>query len=176
MHYFSFSGGTGSDSLKSASGDVTLNMCFDIWWDLRVTLCILVRPGSETSMHGPIQILQKACRDMLCRTCFFASGGLCGSRSAFRCVRGMKHRHTIFRAQVGPVRIQQKAHQETIRQTCVFASSGSCGSHSAFRFIRGTKHRRTIFHGWVGPVRIQQKSHWDTLCRTCVFASDGIFG
>jgi hypothetical protein len=32
---------------------------------------------------------------------FSASGGICRSRSAFRCV---KHRRTIFYARVGPVR------------------------------------------------------------------------
>jgi hypothetical protein len=36
---------------------------------------------------------------------FFASSWICGSRSPFRCIRGMKHRRTIFHAQVGPLRI-----------------------------------------------------------------------
>jgi hypothetical protein len=34
----------------------------------------------------------------------FVSGGICGSRSAFRCVRGVKRQPTIFHARVGPVR------------------------------------------------------------------------
>jgi hypothetical protein len=38
----------------------------------------------------------------------FASGGICGSRSVLRCVQGMKHRCTIFLAQVGLVRILEK--------------------------------------------------------------------
>jgi hypothetical protein len=34
---------------------------------------------------------------------FFASYGIYGSCSAFRCVWGAKRRYTIFNAQVGPV-------------------------------------------------------------------------
>jgi hypothetical protein len=37
MHYFSCSGGTGMDSIKSAKGHVTLNLSFCILWDLPVT-------------------------------------------------------------------------------------------------------------------------------------------
>jgi hypothetical protein len=33
----------------------------------------------------------------------FASGGICGSRNAIRCIQGVKHRHTIFHARVGPM-------------------------------------------------------------------------
>jgi hypothetical protein len=33
----------------------------------------------------------------------FASGGICGSRNAFRCVQGTKRRCTISQAQLGPV-------------------------------------------------------------------------
>jgi hypothetical protein len=36
-HYFSCSGGTGTDSTKSASGHVTPNLCFCLRWDPWVT-------------------------------------------------------------------------------------------------------------------------------------------
>jgi hypothetical protein len=49
--------------------------------------------------------LTKSMRDMLRRTCVFASDRIWGSCSAFQCIWGMKHRHTIFRTWVGPVRI-----------------------------------------------------------------------
>jgi hypothetical protein len=89
---------------------------------------------------GLVRNLQKARQDPLRQTCVFASGWICGSHSAFRCVWGMKHRCTIFHARVGLVWIQQKSHRDTLRQTCVFASGGICGARSAFQCVRGVKH------------------------------------
>jgi hypothetical protein len=57
----------------------------------------------------------KALQDTLCRTCFYASGGFCGSHGALRCVRGVECRHRIFHARVGPVRIRQKLRWDTSR-------------------------------------------------------------
>jgi hypothetical protein len=37
---------------------------------------------------------------------FFASGRICGSRSAFRFIRAVKRRPTIFPPQVGPMQFQ----------------------------------------------------------------------
>jgi hypothetical protein len=37
MHYFSFSGGTGTDFTKSAQEHITSNLCFCHWWDLWIT-------------------------------------------------------------------------------------------------------------------------------------------
>jgi hypothetical protein len=95
---------------KSAPGHTTSNLCFCIWWDLQITQCIPMHPGVKhhhTIFHGrvgPVLFLEKACQDTSHRTCVLASGGVCGSRSAFLCILGAKHRCTIFHAQVGPVR------------------------------------------------------------------------
>jgi hypothetical protein len=115
---------------------------------------------------------QDTCR----RICVFASGGICGSRSAFRCLRGTKYRHTIFHARVGLVQFSKKARRDKLRRTCVIASCGICRSRSALRCIRGVKHRCTIFHACVGPVRIPQKARRDTLRQTCVLHSAGSVG
>jgi hypothetical protein len=74
-HYFSCLGGPGADSTKIVSGHVTLNLCFYIWWDLWVMLCILVCTGHEASTHyfscsaGPSAVYIKVHRDTLRRTC-----------------------------------------------------------------------------------------------------------
>jgi hypothetical protein len=87
-------------------------------------------------MFGWDRFQQKARWDTLRRTCVFASSGFRRSHSAFRCVRGPKHRHTIFSAWVGPVRIQQTTRWDMLCRTCVFASGGICGSRSAYRCVR----------------------------------------
>jgi hypothetical protein len=46
-HYFSWSGGTGAGSTKSASGHVMLNLCFCIRRDMWVTYCIPVCLGAK---------------------------------------------------------------------------------------------------------------------------------
>jgi hypothetical protein len=51
VHYFLCSGWTGAVSIKSASGHVTLNLCFCIKWDLLVMCCIPVQPDCEASTH-----------------------------------------------------------------------------------------------------------------------------
>jgi hypothetical protein len=51
----------------------------------------------DTIFHvrlGPIRIQQEPRRDTLRRTSVFPSGGICFSRSAFQCVRGVKHQRT----------------------------------------------------------------------------------
>jgi hypothetical protein len=84
------------------------------------------------------------CRDTLCRTCVFASGGLCGSHSAFRCVRATKCRCTICHDGVGPVWIPQQACRDTLHRTCVFQSSGITG-HVVHSCVFGAQKVDALF-------------------------------
>jgi hypothetical protein len=83
---------------------------------------------------------------MLCPTCVFASGEICGSCSAFRRIHGAKCDCTIFHTRVGLVQIRQNAHQDTLQRTCVFASGAICRSCSAFCCDWGIKYHR--FNAW----------------------------
>jgi hypothetical protein len=48
---FSWSGGTSTDSTKCTPGHVTPNLCCCIPRNLRITSCILVHLGRDTSTH-----------------------------------------------------------------------------------------------------------------------------
>jgi hypothetical protein len=130
--------------------------CFCIRWDMQVTLYISVRLGRKKSTLyfscscGIGTESTKSVPGHVTPNLYFASTEICGSRSALRCVRGVKHRRTIFLARVVPVGIPQKACWDTLLQSCAFASEGLCGSRCAFQCIDGAKHRCTIFHDWLG--------------------------
>jgi hypothetical protein len=111
---------------------------------------------------------------MLCRTCVFASSGIYRSRSALRCIRGAKRRHTIFLARVGPVWIPQRARWDTLHETYLFASGGICGSRSA-RCIWGAKQQCTILHARVGLVQTPKSAIGDVKLNLH-FSSGGIYG
>jgi hypothetical protein len=66
-------------------------------------------------------IAQEAQRDTLCQSCVFSFGGICGSRSAFWCVRVVKYRRTIFHARVGTVWIPQKARMGPVTPKLCFS-------------------------------------------------------
>jgi hypothetical protein len=106
-----------------------------------------VLPGANhrcTIFHalvGPVLITQKACRDTLCRTCVVTSGGICGSRSAFRCA---KCRHTIFHAWMGLIQIPQKSSRDTLHRTWVLHPVGSAG-HEVHSGMSGPRNVDSLF-------------------------------
>jgi hypothetical protein len=60
-------------------------------------------------MGGPDADSRKSTMGHVTLNMCFSSGMICGSRSVFGCVRGTKHQHIIFQAQVGLVHILEKA-------------------------------------------------------------------
>jgi hypothetical protein len=79
-------------------------------------------------MLGTAQyIFKKSAPGTLRQTCVFASGGICGSRSAFRCDWGMRCRCTFFRLRWDRCGFQKKAHQDTLCRTCGLHSVGYAG-------------------------------------------------
>jgi hypothetical protein len=114
---FSSLGGTIMNSTKSTLEHVELMFLHPV----RSTCHVMLSGASEARnvdalfvTHGCARCC-KACQDTLCRTCVFASGRICGSRSLFWCIRCVKHCRTIFHARVGPVRIPEIAPWDTLR-------------------------------------------------------------
>jgi hypothetical protein len=98
---------------RSVPGHIALNMCFCILHDLEVTLCILLHPGRETSVHNFSCMSWMSC-------------------SMFWCVRCAKHRSTILHTRVGLIWVPQEACWDPLRRTCALASCTIWRSHSAF--------------------------------------------
>jgi hypothetical protein len=84
-------------SRKSALGHITLNFCFASGGThgsriaLRCVRGVKRRCTIFLARVGPGQILENVHRDTFYQTCVFASGGICGSRSAFWYVRCVKY-------------------------------------------------------------------------------------
>jgi hypothetical protein len=125
MHHFSWLGGPGAVSIKSArihysellslytveSADHVVHSGASEPWNIDALFFMLgwdrygfnkKRVGTCYSKHW-----------------FFASSGICGTCSAFRCVWGVKHHYTIFHAWVHPMWFPNKACLATLLQTCV---------------------------------------------------------
>jgi hypothetical protein len=78
-HYFSCSGGTGTDLTKRAPGHIMLNLCFfasgGVCGSYSALLCIQEAKCRRTNFHArerSIRIWQKARKDTLRQTCVFS--------------------------------------------------------------------------------------------------------
>jgi hypothetical protein len=100
---------------------------------------------------GPGRFPLKAHQFALRQNCIFASCGIRGSCSVFRCVRGMWMYY--FSCSGGPGAVSLKITLDTLSRTCVIASDRIYTSHSAFWCVQGVKCRYTVFHARVDPVR-----------------------
>jgi hypothetical protein len=96
------------DSTKSVMGQVKTHLCFCIRWDLWVTQCIPVCPQRESRhyfscLDGTGTDSRKSTPRHVTPNLCVASGGICGPRSAFRCVWDAKRQRAIFHGRVGRV-------------------------------------------------------------------------
>jgi hypothetical protein len=85
------------------------------------TYCILVRSGHKMLMNyfscpggASTDSTKSESRDVTPNLCFCIRCDL-RARSAFWCIRGVKHQDTILHAQMGLVRIQQKERKDRLR-------------------------------------------------------------
>jgi hypothetical protein len=103
-HYFSCSGGAGTDPIKTHRNMLWGTCVFAsdaIYVSRSAFWCVRCTKRQCTIFHawvGSVWIPQEVHTDIFCRTLAFALGAICGSCSVFGCVRGVKQRHTIFRA------------------------------------------------------------------------------
>jgi hypothetical protein len=81
---------------------------------------------------------------MLRRSCVSASSGICGSHSAFRYVRGVKHRCTIFHAWVALVRFPKKRTWTRYVELVFLFLVGSVG-HAELCGISGARNIDALF-------------------------------
>jgi hypothetical protein len=107
-------------------------------------------------------------QDKLRQTRVFASRGIYGLCSAFRCIRGVEHRSTIFYARVGPVQIPQKAHQDALHRSCVLHPVGSVG-HVVHCGASGARNIDALFFLLRWDRYGFQKKRVDTRHAKCLF-------
>jgi hypothetical protein len=106
VHYFSCSGGTSTDLMKSAPGHVMLNIFFfassRICGSRSAFRCIWGEKRRCTIFHPwvPCVVSIKSMLGQITPNLVFPSGGICGSCSAFQCIWGAKDQYTVFHTQV----------------------------------------------------------------------------
>jgi hypothetical protein len=114
-----------------------------------------MRLGRETSVHnfsysgGSGAVFKKSTSGDVAPKLCFASGEICGSRSAFLWVRGVKHRCTIFHACMGPVQFPEKC-METRYTVAVFLLPVGSACHAVHFSASEVRNVSVLFFtlGW----------------------------
>jgi hypothetical protein len=137
--------------------------------------------GHKTSTHyfsysgGTNAASNKARRDTLHRTCVFATDEICGSGSAFRHVRGAKHRRTIFHARVAWCGFQKSVPGHDTPNMC-FCFWWDLWVTQCIAVHPGHEISMHYFSCRGGPEAVSKKARRDTLRQRCVFIASGICG
>jgi hypothetical protein len=176
-HYFSFSSWPGADTTKSASGHVTLNLCFlhpagFAGHVLRSGASGLRNIDALFSMLGWAWYrLKKKCARRRCiEPVFFASSAIYRSHSAFWCVRDMKRRRTRARCRY------QRKRAQTRYTELVFLHTVRSAGHVVHSAVSGARKLMHYFSCLARLSAYTTKVHPDMLPRTSVFTSYAIFG
>jgi hypothetical protein len=128
-----------------------------------------VRPGSETSTHGPVQIAQKACRDMLRQICFLHPVGSVGHVVHSGACRARNVNAPFFMFGWDRFGFSNKRDGTCYAELVFWHPMVSAGHVVHF----GAFGCETSM---LGPVQIHQKDDRDMLRQTCVLVSVGICG
>jgi hypothetical protein len=124
---------------------------------------------------GTLGISQKAHRDTIRQTSIFASGGINGSHCEFWCIRGVKHRRTIFILRWDQYGFDKKRIGRCYTELVFLHPIGYAGhvAHSGTSGHETSTHYFSFSGETSTDATIMAPRH---VTLNCVFASGGICG